>query len=471
MDKVSVHPRRSWTRRPNQDIQVGPLYQDYLSDDILLPPEHIRKPFSAPELDDYIVTRDRYVSQEFHDREAKGLWPHIWQIACREEEVPEAGDILVYEIAGASYIIVRGEDLIVRAFRNSCMHRGMKLCAQDTSLSKIRCPFHGFTWNLAGQITDIPMRWDFPNATDGSAHLSEVKVGLWGGFVFINPDPDSESLESFLELLPDHLSGFLDHSHKYIAAHFRKILPCNWKLGIEAFVESYHTIQVHPQFTGFLADENGQYDILGRHGSRFCLTIGKQATAISEPLTEQAVVDEFFEANGLGAPPTVPEGMKARAFLAEHMRNVYHAQSGRDYTSAPEAELIDSTQYSIFPNIVLWRTLVFPTVYRFRPNGNDPHSCIFDLYIIGDVPVSGERPPAAEVQEMGQKSFREALASYSELLGETYDQDYANMALQQQGLAGSPDLPLMTAKSQEVRIRHLEKVLDDYLDRFAPLNP
>lgn len=468
MSKVPVRPGRAWTRRADQDKQIGTKYLDNLSEDKRLPPDDIRRPFTAPELDDYTFTRHRYVSHSHHEREVKGLWSHVWQIACREEEIPEAGDISVYEIAKASFIIVRGDDLKIRAFRNTCMHRGMKLCAQDTSLSKIRCPFHGFTWNLEGQLTDVPMRWDFPNMSDDSVRLSEVQVGIWGGFVFINPDPEAESLESFLGVLPDHLSGFLDHSNKYIVRHFRKILPCNWKLGIEAFIESYHTMQVHPQFTGFLADENGQYDILGRHGSRFCLTIGQPATAIVEPLSDQTIVNEFFEANGMGDPPTVPEGMKARAFLAQYMQQIYHDQSGRDYSLAPEAELIDSTQYSIFPNIVLWRTLVFPTIYRFRPNGDDPHSCIFDLYLIGDIPVSGERPLAAEVQEMGNQSFREVLKDYSELLGATYDQDYQNMALQQQGMASAPDIPMQTARSQEVRIRHLEKVLDEYLDRYAP---
>ena len=468
MEKLAIRTGKNWTRRPDQHLQVGQSYQDYLAADAVLPAEDMRQPSVDPELASYKITRDRYVSKSFHDREVKGLWAHVWQMACREEEIPEAGDISVYEIAGASYIVVRGNDDKIRAFRNTCMHRGMKLCAQDTSLGKLRCPFHGFTWNLKGEIIDIPMRWDFPGMTDDDVHLSEVQVGLWGGFVFINPDPDAPSLESFLGVLPQHLTGFLDHSQKYIKAHFRKIFPCNWKLGVEAFTESYHTLEVHPQFAGFLADENGQYDVFGDHVSRFCLTIGKQATAIAEPLTEQAVVDEFFEANALGAPPAIPEGMTARAFLAQHMRAVYTAQSGRDYSLCSEAELIDSIQYSLFPNIVLWRTLVFPAVYRLRPNGDDPHSCIFDLYLLADLPASGARPYAAEVQDMGDSSFRETLKEYSALLGETYDQDLANFRTQQQGMIGAPDVPLQSARAQEIRIRHMEKVIDGYLDRYAP---
>jgi nitrite reductase/ring-hydroxylating ferredoxin subunit len=469
-ERLLIRPGRSWLRRADQGRRVGADYHENLAEDKLLPPEDMRHPIGAHELA-FTFTRHRYVSRSFHDREVRGLWSHVWQMACREEEIPEAGDISVYEIAASSFLVVRGNDLKIRAFRNTCRHRGMKLCGEDTSVAKLRCPFHGFTWNLEGELIDVPMRWDFPDSIEKSGRLSEVQVGLWGGFVFINPDPEAPSLESSLEVLPEHLSGYLDHSQKYIAAHFRKIFPCNWKLGIEAFLESYHTMQVHPEFTGFLSDENGQYDLLGRHVSRFLLTIGQHTTQIAEPLPPQAIVDEFFLGNGLGAAPLLPEGMTPRAFLADYMRKAYTSQTGRDYTDCPEAYLIDSNQYFLFPNIILWRTLIFPAVYRVRPNGNDPHSCIFDLYLLGDVPASGVRPPPAELVDMGDRAFTEVLKNYSVLLGQTYQQDYDNLVRQQQGMAAFPDEPMLMARTQEIRIKHLEMVLDEYLDQFAPEAP
>lgn len=468
MNNVVVRSGRTWTRRPNQDKQVGPTYQDYLAEDKLQSPDDVMRPSVDPELTSYTFSRNRYISQEFHDREVKGLWSHMWQMACREEEIPEAGDISVYEIVNASFIVVRGDDLKIRAFRNTCMHRGMKLCAQDTSIGKLRCPFHGFTWNLEGELIDVPMKWDFPDMADESVRLSKVQVGLWGGFVFINPDPDAPSLESYLEVLPRHFSGYLDYSDKYITRHVKKIFPCNWKLGLEIFLESYHTLVTHSQFAGFLADENGQYDVYGRHVSRFMLTTGKQAPAIAENLPDQAIVDEFFLENELGAPPQVPDGMTARAFLAEHMRALYTTLSGRDYTSCPEAELIDTTQYSLFPNMVVWRTLLFPAVYRIRPNGNDPHSCIWEWYFMGDVPASGIRPPAAEMEDISEITFTEALKDYSALMGVTYDQDFNNMLAIQQGMACAPDVPMQFAQVQEIRIKHFEKMIDEYLDKYAP---
>lgn len=468
MNSVSVRPGRDWVRRNDQASQVGPSYQDCLAEDKIVPPEDIRCTSNDPDLLSYDFTRHRYFDKEFHDREVKGLWSRVWQMACREEEIPEPGDISVYEIAGSSFIIVRGEDLKIRAFRNTCMHRGMKLCEQDTVVSELKCPFHGFTWDLAGNLIDVPMRWDFPNMKDDSVRLSEVQVGLWGGFVFINPDPDAPSLESFLGVLPRHMSGYMDYSDKYITRHVKKIFPCNWKLGVEVFLESYHTLVTHPQFTGFLADENGQYDVYGPHVSRFILPTGKQAPAIAENLSEQAVVNEFFVENELGTPPTVAEGVTARAFLSEYMRDFYTAKSGRDYSSCPETELIDTTQYSLFPNLIVWRTLLFPAVYRIRPNGNDPHSCIWEWYFMADVPSSGIRPPAAEMEDISDITFTEALKNYSPLMGVTYDQDFRNLTAIQQGISGALDVPMQFAEYQEIRIKHLEKTLDAYLDKYAP---
>jgi nitrite reductase/ring-hydroxylating ferredoxin subunit len=434
MNKFRHSSLENWTRRADQNVQVGPTYQEAIADDAIVPPEDLRQVFTASLNND--VGRERYISPDFHKREIQGLWRHIWQFACREEEIPEAGDTVLYEIAGASFMVVRGNDGQIRAFRNTCLHRGTKLCASDTSISQFRCPFHGLTWSLEGELIDVPSRWDFPDLTEQTGRLREVRSGTWGGFVFINPDPDGESLDSFLEVIPQHFTKYLDYSEKYIAARFRKILPCNWKLGIEAFIESYHSLETHPQVVPFSCDENAQYDILGRHVSRFLIASGLQSTQITEELTAQEVLESLMKLNGVTDVPIIPEGMTARAFIAGMTRQIYAAKSGRDYSECSEAEVIDANQYSIFPNMVIFRSLSFPAVYRFRPNGHDQSSCIFDLYIMEDVPVSGERPFPAEPVEIGEGTFSSAMQSVSPFLGQVYDQDVSNMAMQQQGLEG-----------------------------------
>jgi phenylpropionate dioxygenase-like ring-hydroxylating dioxygenase large terminal subunit len=445
-------------------VRGGVSYQQAIADDKVQAPPDIRQAF--PLIIDKPITRDRYISESFHRREVMGLWPHVWQFACREEELVEAGDIVVYEIAGSSFLIVRGNDHRIRAFRNTCLHRGTKLCTTDTSVGQLKCPFHGFTWSLEGDLTYIPSRWDFPHLSNEAARLREVRIDTWGGFVFINPDKNAPPLLDYLEVIPQHFSGFMDYKNKYIAARFRKRLPCNWKLGIEAFIEAYHSLETHPQVVPFSTDENAQYDVLGRHVSRFLIATGMASGQVAETLSQQAIFDAMFSAGGAKDVPRVPSGMTARQFSAQLTRQNATASTQRDYSSCSDAEAIDANQYSIFPNMVLFRSLSLPVVYRFRPNGHDPHTCIFDLYFMRDVPANAEQPPPAEVQEVG--AFEEAMRDFSVFLGRVYDQDTQNVGLQQSGLTGSENEPLLMSREMETRIRHLEQVIDEYLDEFAP---
>lgn len=457
---------KDWTRRADQSVRAGMSYPEAVAGDRVAPPADLLQ--ASPQILTRSIDRERYVSAAFHRRELEGLWPHVWQFACREEELPESGDIVVYEIANKSFLIVRGNDGRIRAFRNTCLHRGTKLCTGDTSVPQLRCPFHGFTWSLEGELIDVPSRWDFPDLDDEAARLREVRADAWGGFVFINEDRTAPGLLEYIEVIPQHFSGFMDYKDKYIAARFRKILPCNWKLGIEAFIEGYHSLETHPQVTPFSTDENAQYDVLGRHVSRFLIATGMASGQVAETLSEQAVFEAMSVTAGAVEVPAVPEGMTARTFAAELARRAATEKTQRDYSTCSDAEAIDANQYSIFPNMILFRSLSLPVVYRFRPNRHDQHSCIFDLYFMQEVPAEGERPYPADVQELGDMTFAEAMKDFSPFLGRVYDQDTQNVGMQQSGLDGAVDEPMFMSREMETRIKHLEQVIDEYLTEYAP---
>jgi phenylpropionate dioxygenase-like ring-hydroxylating dioxygenase large terminal subunit len=95
---------------------------------------------------------ERYTSQTFFDQEMIHMWSHIWQWACREEHIADIGDYYVYEIGHYSVFIVRSNDLTIKAYVNSCLHRGTKFRqgGTDGACTEIRCPFHGWTWSLEG---------------------------------------------------------------------------------------------------------------------------------------------------------------------------------------------------------------------------------------------------------------------------------------------------------------------------------
>ena len=220
-------------------------YQDLLSRDSRPVPDMLR-PAPRREFSRAPLAVDRYVSQAFFDREAQHLWPRVWQMACREEELPRAGDCIVYEVVGQSLLIVRTDTGTIKAFFNSCLHRGRKLLTEDAHVAELRCPFHGFRWKLDGDNCGVPCRWDFEHLSDADLKLPEAQVGLWGGFVFINMDANAPPLHEYLGVLPGHFARWrLEDCYK--AAHVGKIIDCNWKVAQEAFMESYHVIATHPQ--------------------------------------------------------------------------------------------------------------------------------------------------------------------------------------------------------------------------------
>lgn len=142
----------------------GHYYQRELEADTRPAPEFLRQ--SSPDMsgpDE--VPIEKYVSRDYHAREVEKLWRKTWQWACREEEIPEVGDTFVYEICNMSVVVVRVTPSTIKAFQNVCLHRGRRLCDYASRVTELRCPFHGFSWNLDGSFRAGPTPWDFPHLT------------------------------------------------------------------------------------------------------------------------------------------------------------------------------------------------------------------------------------------------------------------------------------------------------------------
>ena len=381
----------------------GPSVQEVFERDPIPPPAILRNesPASGQSLAD--VSAERYFSREWHDREVEKVWRKTWQFACRAEHIPQVGDQCVYEIVDDSVLLVRTGPDTVKAYINSCLHRGTMLRTEAGNAGQIRCPFHGWIWNLDGTLKIIPGQWDFPQVDKAKFCLPEVKVGQWGGFVFINFDPDCEPFESYLENLPEHFAPF-DLENRYVAAHVARIMPCNWKLGMEAFVEAYHVPIAHPQVTAYYGDSNTQYDVWPdvRHVSRMLSVQG--VASPSRPTTTPAQTIEemrrdvpFFA----GKPIEVGEGETARGKLAQRAREKISRSIGRDMSALSDSESLDLIEYMLFPNMVPWGGQALPITYRFRPNGDDPESSIMEIMFLFSKAPDGSHPPPAKMTMLG----------------------------------------------------------------------
>jgi phenylpropionate dioxygenase-like ring-hydroxylating dioxygenase large terminal subunit len=414
------------------------------------------------------VSTDRYTSQEIHELEVERVWKKVWQWACREEELVNIGDYYVYDVANLSVLVVRtalgSAPGAIRAYQNVCLHRGTQLAVEAGNVPVFRCPFHGWTWNIDGSLNWVPCEWDFPAVQKDRASFSlpEVQVGLWGGFVFINFDANCESLESYLENIPDHFTHYpLDN--RFIAINVRRVMPANWKVTMGAFIEAYHSVVTHPQILPFTGDANTQYDIYNRH-SRMITPFAVASPHIGGKNYEQVEILRTVTRHrgGNAEEITLPEGARARPAAAAAARQRISAIAGADLSKVCDSLMVDAIEYFIFPNFMPWAAYGSPIQYRFRPNGDDVNSAIMDVVML--MPFDGDRPPPAPVHHIG---VDEKWTTAPQLggLGAIFEQDTSNLARVQKGLRTGSKKTVTLGDYQEARIRHFHKVLDEYIAR------
>ena len=441
---------------------AGPAYQDYLDADSHPVPGVLRAQ-SRPDMGTAPLDAGRYTSQAFFDLEATRLWPRVWQMACREEEVAQPGDAMVYDILGYSWIIVRGQDGRVRALANSCLHRGRRLLDADARhLEQLHCKFHGFRWGLEGQLQSIPCRWDFPQLTDASMQLPEARVGLWGGFVFINMDPKAPSLEAFLGVLPAHFARWkLEDCWK--AVHVAKVIRCNWKVAQEAFMESYHVIATHPQILPIIADANSQYDVFGDHVNRNLTAFAAPSPHLARQGVSDAEVLQQMLALWRAPGVKVPENAATpRAALGELNRRSFARAYAGNFSEATDAEVLDALVYNVFPNFSPWGGFAPNIVYRWRPHGGKVDECLMEVMILKRLPADGTRPAPVPVHRLrDDESWSDA--PELPILGAVIDQDMGNLPEVQTGLQASRTGMVHLGRYQELRLRHFHRTLDKYL--------
>lgn len=446
--------------KPDYRVSSAPTFQEVASTDKIAP-SSVMTEYSEVDIPVDYLDRKEFTCPEFAAQEVEHMWKRVWQFAGREEQIAEEGDLLVYNGPVASIIIVRTADGSIKGYYNSCLHRGMKLCTRDTSVMKLACPFHGFTWNLNGELEHVPARWDFPHLQAETMNLPEVKVDVWGGFIFINHDENCAPLQQYLGHLVPHFKDASYDNHE-LTTVIRRPIHANWKTCMDLLMEVYHIAALHPQALAFAGDSSSQYDVWADdpHVSRFINPAAVQSDQFPYPLTQQEILDVMARANGEGNAARVPEGATARHVLAETSRTYMAAQYGRDFSNVPDCEVNDGTHYSLFPNMILFRALIFPYVYRFLPIAGQPDQCMWEIFIMSP---KGDDVAEPQIIELANSDSFLSSNALSNIFAEILDQDVVGMEQSQEGMKHGGDRPLILSKYQEVRIRHLHHSLHRYL--------
>ena len=187
-----------------------------------------------------------YRDAAHYGRELERVWFRHWIAAGREEQIPQPGDWRVVRIGTQSVILARDRSGVVRAFHNTCRHRGSILCTEEQgrfARHRIVCPYHSWTYDLEGALIATPRRMETPDFDKSDFPLHRVATQCWGGFVFVR----LEGKRKFdLGALP---ARFRNHGFHNLRIGKRIVteVKANWKLLAENFSECLHCPPVHPE--------------------------------------------------------------------------------------------------------------------------------------------------------------------------------------------------------------------------------
>jgi phenylpropionate dioxygenase-like ring-hydroxylating dioxygenase large terminal subunit len=395
---------------------------------------------------------EAYLSQEYARAERDKLWAKVWQQVGRVEEIPKVGNFLTYDILDDSFIIVRTAPDTIRAYHNVCAHRGRRLMdtppgAHDAHGSRRQfvCGFHGWRYDLEGRNTFVAEREDWPcGLTERNDGLNQVSVDTWGGWIWINMDPDCEPLRDYLEPAASLLDPFQLENMRY---RWRRwvVFDCNWKVAFEAFMETYHVPYTHPEFMNFgnflgWARAQGKHSNIGYDAPKGMeenqakLRIGSGPDARLSTAQLQNFTWENANTNTTRSMVDVanrlvdelPEGTPPDQVLRYWLDTARREDAERGViwpTVDPETVARSGTAWQIFPNFQIGHALNNMLCYRFRPHGYDPDKCVFEAAVYELFPAGEEPKTEWEYTPADDPGWRTVLP-----------QDFANMAAVQQGM-------------------------------------
>jgi carnitine monooxygenase subunit len=431
-----------------------------------------------------LIPAARYYDEEFYRLECERLWPNVWQMACRLEQIPNVGDWIEYSNVGKSVIVVRTQDG-VKAHQNHCRHRGVPIAGGqgdergihahgNCAKSGFICPFHGWRWNMEGECTFVYGRHLFDEellAKDDLA-LRSVRAETWGGCVFINHNPDAPSLRDSLGPVLDRLQA---HGMSKLRSEWwcATVLPANWKVAMEAFMEGYHVMKTHPQL---------QHAQPSLYNSRYGNETGGLGPLVNPNLTVQQNVREALDSMellgaGMGGLVHAKEIEIARQFedaelpadpqqampawyalvcqaITDQLRA--RGEDVPDLLTVMQEHPVEAVEY-LFPNYFLLTYFTSMSSYRIRPLG--PESCLFEIWSLTHFP-EGEAHEPARVPTV--------LPFDSQDFPMIPRQDYSNIPIQQKGLHSEGLDVLRLSKDREGLISNYQRLIDGYL-AGAPL--
>ncbi len=407
-----------------------------------------------------------YFSREFMDLEWQRLWTRSWLIAGVSSDLPHLNDYFLFNIGEESIIVTRNENGIA-AFYNVCSHRGARLVSEERGNRKVFvCPFHAWSFENNGDLRRITDEETFhPDVTAHRPGLVSVRCEVHAGIIFVCMDDEAPPLAEMLGLPEGYLEAYKIDEMK-VVRHVRSEWGANWKVGVEAFYESYHLHVVHPETRGVMGDLNVQYDLYPHGASRMIVPLGQPSPRFHDQegvneglammLQDAGVNPETFDGTAGDVRRAIQVGTRERA-----------ERLGLDYERFVDGQLSDSWATGIFPNVQIGCHPEAVFLMRVLPHESDPERFYYDtmtLLIPADDPdycppawmglpegtdVTGATRPATEYYSIEEDAG----------LGLVLSQDADLLPVVQQGMR-SRGFSGQLWSEQEQRLRHFHVELE-----------
>jgi len=340
-----------------------------------------------PDLSDNPIRGERYWSQTFADQEWSSLWPRVWQIAGRVDQIPNSGDYVTYEIGRDSVIAVRGSDSQVRVFYNVCQHRGNRLVTAEVGSLAGRdfsCAYHGWQFGDNGRLNFVPDEDDFPQGSPcGVRNLVEMPSDTWAGFIWFNMDENAKPLRESLDPVADQLDAYRMEDMK--RTHWVTIVgDWNWKCVQDNFNESYHLPYVHPQTLASMNEHHSgsQFDLYPSGHARMLMPGGGPGPHFrGKPDRTFKSFAKDFEFWDFDPEPYRDNLPGLRTAMQQRKRELGEAK-GYDFSSYSDEQLTDHYHYTVFPSISFSMKPDGCIWLRGSPHPTDPTKCIFDMWYL-----------------------------------------------------------------------------------------
>ena len=355
----------------------------------------------------------RYTDPRFFALEKQHIWRKSWLFAAHLDELPEPGCFRLWENAGQPVLLVHGEDGEIRAFYNTCSHRGAPIVTEQSGRRpgkhpRLVCRYHAWTYSTSGELLAVRDPEDFRGLDLACRGLKRIRCERFGNLIWVNFDDGAVSLREWLGPVADEWQEFRFDECRLAARH-SWVLNCNWKIAMEANTEVYHVKSIHPTTVAPILDDRRNVNTLYPRGH------GRMI-----------------------APRPQGEG----SYFQRTSRTSY-----REIESVGEVARTCTQSYNVFPNWVSPLSQFVLPPLLFWPIGQN--QCLFETFTFA--PEWGDRP------KPDQWTVNDGAALSPVLLEDTEFGQWIQKSVESYGFKGVP------LSYQEARIYHWNQFADELI--------